>query len=325
MAQRFSGIPWGALFPILVMAALAGMTTWLITAVRNAAPAPPQPLKHEPDYVVNQFRLVRLNNDGTLKVVMQGERYTHYPDNDLAKIEKLVMTRYPEPEKPVPGATPVSATPAGASPARAAPASATPASASSSSAASQNVSTGKLRAPTRIRADEAYLVDSGNEARLYGNVIAHRPAFGDRQAFTAATSYAQYVADFNLLRTPEVAKIFQGATIVRGKGMEYDDITKEWRVLSDIQAVFEKKEKGRAAITVLPPDFQPGKNPDYGVIPMEPLPPVNEMLPPRLKNPLPNPLPAGLLPSPAAVSTSPPASSSTSSPAAPPAAAPNKG
>jgi lipopolysaccharide export system protein LptC len=263
MAQRFSGIVSGAMFPVLVMGALAGLTTWLITTVRNAAPPPVRPLKHEPDYVVNQFRLVRLNDDGTLKLVMQGDRYTHYPDNDLSKIERLVMTRYPVKETP-PGA--VAQPP-------------------------------KLRAPTRVRADEAYLVDSGNEARLYGNVVAHRPAFNDKQAFTAATPYAQYVSDFSLLRTPDVAKVFQGASVVRGKGMEYDDITKQWRILSNVQAVFEKKEKDRPTILDLPPTFLPGKNADYGVVPLEPLPPAIEMLAPRLKNPIPGPLP-GLPPVP---------------------------
>jgi lipopolysaccharide export system protein LptC len=242
-----AGITIGALFPLLVMAALFALTTWLLSAVREAKPPPVQPLKHEPDYVIEKFRSVRLREDGTLKLVMEGDRYTHYPDDDLSRIDRLVMTRYPDPKKDEKGAVQ------------------------------------ERPAPTRVRADEAYLVNGGNEARLYGNVVAHRPAFGEKKSFTSASQYAQYVADFSLLRTPDVVKVYHGESVVRGKGMEYDDITKEWRVLSAVQAVFEKKDKDRPKIDVLPPGFAPGINLDFGTVSLDPLPPAPEMLAPRLK------------------------------------------
>ena len=78
-----------AYLPLLMMAALASGTWWL---VRNApsveAPRAEVAPRHEPDYEMTNFVVQRFANDGTLRTQIEGDQLRHYPDNDTLEVDR---------------------------------------------------------------------------------------------------------------------------------------------------------------------------------------------------------------------------------------------
>ncbi len=77
-----------AYLPVLLMAALALGTWWLV----NVSPAPeaeraPLPPRHEPDYTMRNFTVQRFAGDGRLRVQIEGVELRHYPDTDTLEID----------------------------------------------------------------------------------------------------------------------------------------------------------------------------------------------------------------------------------------------
>jgi lipopolysaccharide export system protein LptC len=77
-----------AYLPLLMMAALASGTWWL---VRNApgveTPREAVAPRHESDYVMTRFVVQRFASDGTLRTQIEGERLRHFPDDDTIEID----------------------------------------------------------------------------------------------------------------------------------------------------------------------------------------------------------------------------------------------
>ena len=78
-----------AYLPLLMMAALASGTWWL---VRNApsveAPRAEVAPRHEPDYEMTNFVVQRFAKDGTLRTQIEGDELRHYPDTDTLEIDR---------------------------------------------------------------------------------------------------------------------------------------------------------------------------------------------------------------------------------------------
>jgi lipopolysaccharide export system protein LptC len=76
--------------PLLLMIALA-LSTWLIAKNSPALllPTVQGPVRHEPDYTVDHFTLQRFDATGTLKVEIEGDRMTHYADDDTMAVDKI--------------------------------------------------------------------------------------------------------------------------------------------------------------------------------------------------------------------------------------------
>jgi lipopolysaccharide export system protein LptC len=78
-----------AYLPLLMMAALAGATWWLVenapsTDTPRAAGAP----RHEADYVMTRFVVQRFGSDGALRTQLEGDRLRHFPDDDTLEIDQ---------------------------------------------------------------------------------------------------------------------------------------------------------------------------------------------------------------------------------------------
>jgi lipopolysaccharide export system protein LptC len=71
-----------------VLAAAAVWTGWL--TVRQVAPVfeatPPKLLKHEPDYIIENFSMVRVSRSGQTVTQMSAPKLVHYPDDDSAEV-----------------------------------------------------------------------------------------------------------------------------------------------------------------------------------------------------------------------------------------------
>jgi lipopolysaccharide export system protein LptC len=71
-----------------VLAIAAAWTGWL--TLRQVAPvfepAAPKALKHEPDYIIEQFSMVRVSTTGQTVTQMTAPKLVHYPDDDSAEV-----------------------------------------------------------------------------------------------------------------------------------------------------------------------------------------------------------------------------------------------
>lgn len=77
-----------AYLPLLLMAALAMGTWWLVKNTPlidgDRTLAPP---RHEPDYTMTQFMVQRFAANGVLRVQIEGDVMRHYPDTDTLEID----------------------------------------------------------------------------------------------------------------------------------------------------------------------------------------------------------------------------------------------
>lgn len=73
------------LFPLLLMLALALLTLWLERTVR-VEEAHPSLRRHDPDYVVDKFTIVRHDFVGRIESTLSARKMTHYPDDDSTEL-----------------------------------------------------------------------------------------------------------------------------------------------------------------------------------------------------------------------------------------------
>ncbi len=73
------------LFPLLLMLSLALLTLWLERTVR-VEEAHPSLRRHDPDYIVDKFRIVRHDSLGRIESTLSARKMTHYPDDDSTEL-----------------------------------------------------------------------------------------------------------------------------------------------------------------------------------------------------------------------------------------------
>lgn len=74
--------------PLVVMALMAMTTYWLVRTTPNLDSAPDEaPVRHVPDYFMQNFSLKVFGEDGRLKSEMLGVAGRHYPDTDTLEID----------------------------------------------------------------------------------------------------------------------------------------------------------------------------------------------------------------------------------------------
>ena len=81
-------------FPLLLMALLAGLTFWLARLNQTEGLAPDGRQRHDPDYQIDKFTLRRFDKQGDLQHVLSAERMTHYPDNEATDLIKPSLVGY---------------------------------------------------------------------------------------------------------------------------------------------------------------------------------------------------------------------------------------
>lgn len=74
--------------PLLLMAFLAGSTWWLVkNTPQPPGPTTEAPLRHEPDYTMNEFNITRFDANGQVALRIEGAVLRHFPDTDRIEIE----------------------------------------------------------------------------------------------------------------------------------------------------------------------------------------------------------------------------------------------
>ena len=81
--------------PLLIMAALALATYWLVhTAPLAGAAAEQRPLTHDPDYFMEGFSVRTFDAQGRVRTEILGEKARHYPDTQWLEIDGIRIKSY---------------------------------------------------------------------------------------------------------------------------------------------------------------------------------------------------------------------------------------
>lgn len=75
---------WLLLLPLLL---LLGAAYWLNLQVQPKVSEPDKNLRHDPDYVIDNFTATKLDPQGKIRFVMSAKKMWHYPDDDSTHLE----------------------------------------------------------------------------------------------------------------------------------------------------------------------------------------------------------------------------------------------
>ena len=89
-----------------------------------------------------------------------------------------------------------------------------------------------------VRAERGQLSRDGDEIFLYGSVLLVRDASAGRPEARMTTEFLHILRDRGLVRTDREVKIVEGVNSLFGRGMEYNNESRELLLRSDVQAVF---------------------------------------------------------------------------------------
>jgi lipopolysaccharide export system protein LptC len=81
------------LLPLLMVLFLAGLTLWLRQAIEQPPPEKAAAKRHDPDAIVENFKMVRLGGAGRPQYSMSARKMQHYPGNDITELEKPQFLR----------------------------------------------------------------------------------------------------------------------------------------------------------------------------------------------------------------------------------------
>lgn len=90
-----------AWFPLLLLAALAGLTFWLDSVVQPPGAAHGAAARHDPDYIVDGLSAVRMAPDGSIKHSLFADKMVHYPDDDTTHLRSPRFVTYATAQAPV--------------------------------------------------------------------------------------------------------------------------------------------------------------------------------------------------------------------------------
>lgn len=87
---------WFVLIPLLL---LLGAIYWLSQQVEPLPVKPDNSMRHDPDFMINQFTATMLNVQGKPQYVMSARKLIHYPDDNSTHVEAPTLSSF-EPDKP---------------------------------------------------------------------------------------------------------------------------------------------------------------------------------------------------------------------------------
>lgn len=92
------------LFPVIVLAILAGLSFWLQSTVDRGETKNDGKLRHDPDAMADNYVVRRFDQTGQLKYRLTGPYFVHYPDDETSELTSPTLISYR------PGSPPVTVT-----------------------------------------------------------------------------------------------------------------------------------------------------------------------------------------------------------------------
>src|SRR5690606_32859328 len=96
------------------------------------------------------------------------------------------------------------------------------------------------RPPLHITADRGLVAGTGDEVELFDNVVVRRLATAQHPELKVETSYLQVFPDDQLARTPKEVFITEGASRLKGVGMEVNSRTGHLKLESKVTGFYVK-------------------------------------------------------------------------------------
>lgn len=79
------------LLPLLL---LLGATYWLNLQVQSPATDAGKNIRHDPDYIIDNFTATTLDEKGKIRFVMSAKKMVHFPDDDTTHLEAPQLASY---------------------------------------------------------------------------------------------------------------------------------------------------------------------------------------------------------------------------------------
>lgn len=89
-----------------------------------------------------------------------------------------------------------------------------------------------------VRAERGQLSRDGDEIFLYGDVVLVRAASAAQPEARMTTEFLHVLRDRSLVRTDRPVKIVEGNRLLSGRGMEYNNLSRELHLRGDVVARF---------------------------------------------------------------------------------------
>lgn len=89
------------LFPIILLALLAGLTFWLQKVISQDELANDGKLRHDPDAIAENFMVRRFDDSGHVRYRLIAPYLVHYPDDDSSELTSPKLISYREDAAPV--------------------------------------------------------------------------------------------------------------------------------------------------------------------------------------------------------------------------------
>ena len=89
------------LFPLLLMLALAAGSLWLERAVQAPGYDQTGKLRHDPDFIAEDFSITKMGTKGKPEYSLSAQRMLHYPDDETTDIVQPRLVQRREDDPPV--------------------------------------------------------------------------------------------------------------------------------------------------------------------------------------------------------------------------------
>lgn len=91
----------GHIFPILLLAVLAGLTYWLQGVVDGTTLRNTGKLRHDPDAVAENFTVRQFDETGQVKYRLSGPYLIHYPDDESSELQSPTLISFRPASPPI--------------------------------------------------------------------------------------------------------------------------------------------------------------------------------------------------------------------------------
>ncbi|MBA2350823.1 MAG: LPS export ABC transporter periplasmic protein LptC [Burkholderiales bacterium] len=81
-------------FPLALLGALAAVAFWLEYTVQPPITGGNGKLRHDPDYIIENFSALRMGEDGHPLYKLAAEKLIHYPDDDTSHLQEPDFVHY---------------------------------------------------------------------------------------------------------------------------------------------------------------------------------------------------------------------------------------
>lgn len=184
-----------SLFPLTVLLLLVGLTTWLQHATDVEVPRNDGKLRHDPDFIAENFTVRQLDASGKLKYSLKATKMLHYADDESTDVSEPRLTYLDSP------------------------------------------------APLHLQARRANISKDGKIVDLHEDVLGRRESDGNDPEMTFTSSRLLVYPDDELASTPAAVTLTQGRTVIKGVGMDADNLHRIFTLHQRVTGTFYSKKK----------------------------------------------------------------------------------